>query len=308
MINIFVGEIAALAAAFLWAASSVGYGKLGQRIPPLTLNLLKGAIAILLIIITLVIQALITQDFTLLTPQVPLSALGLLIFSGVVGIGIGDTAYFHAINSLGARKTLLMETIASPLSAFFALVFLQEQLSNFAWVGIFLTLLGVAWVISERTPELGVEHSHNNLLGIGWGLSSAVCQAMGAVLSRSAFVSGEVNALLSTLLRLLGGLVIVAMLLKIKPEEQSEKLGAILTRKKLVIALVIIAFGSTFLGIWLQQISLKFAPVGIAQTLLGTSPLFVLPLVMILGERVSFRAYLGVMVAIAGIALLFIIH
>lgn len=303
--NIFVGEIAALAAAFLWAASSVGYGRLGERVPPLTLNLLKGAIAILLIIVTLIIQALLTQNFTLFTPQVPLATLCLLILSGVVGIGIGDTAYFHAINNLGARKTLLIETIASPLSALLALIFLQEKLSSFAWIGIFLTLLGVAWVISEGTPGVDVKYPQQNWVGIGWGLSAATCQSVGAVMSRSAFMAGEVDALWSTLLRLMGGLIIVAILLKTKPEEQAEKIGAIFTRKKLIFALVIIAFGSTYLGIWLQQISLKFAPAGIAQTLLGTSPLFVLPLVVILGERVSFRAYLGVIVAIVGIAILF---
>lgn len=308
MIDTFIGEIAALAAASLWAAASVGYGRLGQRVPPLTLNLFKGAIAIFLIIITLVLQALISQDFTFLAPKIPPATLGLILLSGLVGIGFGDTAYFYAINHLGARKTLLIETIASPLSALLALVFLQEKLSNFAWIGIFLTLFGVVWVISERNPELGRQHPQQNWVGIGWGLLAATCQAAGAVLSRSAFIGGEINALWSTLLRLLGGLVIVAILLKIKPEAKLEKIGIILANRKLVAALVIIAFGSTYLGIWLQQISLKFAPAGIAQTLLGTSPLFVLPLVVILGERVSFRAYLGVMVAIAGITLLFTIH
>jgi drug/metabolite transporter (DMT)-like permease len=308
MINIFVGEIAALAAAFLWAASSLGYGRLGQRVPPLTLNLIKGAIAIFLIIITLVLQALITQDFTLLTPQIPPTTLGLILLSGLVGIGLGDTAYFHAINHLGARKALLMETIASPLSAFLALIFLQEKLSNFAWAGIFLTLLGVVWVISERTPEQGGQPHSQLWMGIGWGLLSALGQATGAVLSRSAFIAGEVNTLWSTLLRLMGGLTIVIILLNTQSAEKSDKIGAVFASKQLLATLVVISFGSTYLGIWLQQISLKFAPAGIAQTLLGTSPLFVLPLVMLLGERVSFRAYLGVMVAIAGIALLFAIR
>ena len=306
MVNIFVGETAALAAAFLWAAASVSYGRLGQQVPPLTLNLFKGAIAICLIIITLVLQALITQDFTLLTPQIPPTILGLILLSGVVGIGFGDTAYFHAINHLGARKALLMETIASPLSALLALIFLQEKLSSFAWGGIFLTLLGVTWVISEQTPEQGGQRSQL-WMGIGWGFLSALGQAAGAVLSRSAFMAGEVNTLWSTLLRLIGGLIIVVILLTTQGAKKSGKIEAILARKQLLATLVAISFGSTYLGIWLQQISLKFTPTGIAQTLLGTSPLFVLPLVMLLGERVSFRAYLGVMVAIAGIALLFTI-
>jgi drug/metabolite transporter (DMT)-like permease len=302
-----IGELAALGAAFLWAASSVGYGSLGKRIPPLELNLIKGAIALFFLIITLVIQALIQQDFTLVTLQIPLPTLGLLILSGVIGIGLGDTAYFHAINNLGARRTLLIETLASPLSALLALAFLQEVLSSFAWLGILLTLLGVVWVISERIPAVGtVKHP---LIGVGWGLLAAGCQATGAVMSRSAFMTGEVNAVWSTALRLFGGLVIVLILLKVQSVKsegtETKNLPGITFTKKLIFALIIIAFSSTYLGIWLQQISLKFAPAGIAQTLLGTSPLFVLPIVFLRGEHISWRACLGVLVAIAGIALLF---
>ena len=56
MINNFIGEIAALSGAFLWAAASVVYGRLGVRIPPLQLNFYKGIIAIAFILITLVWQ------------------------------------------------------------------------------------------------------------------------------------------------------------------------------------------------------------------------------------------------------------
>ena len=71
-------------------------------------------------------------------------------------------------------------------------------------------------------------------------------------------------------------------------------------------AVAIAAFGSTYLGIWLQQTSLKFAPTGIAQTLLATSPIFILPIMALMGEKVSIRAILGVLLAIGGISLLFI--
>jgi drug/metabolite transporter (DMT)-like permease len=69
--------------------------------------------------------------------------------------------------------------------------------------------------------------------------------------------------------------------------------------------LVLAAFMGTFLGIWLQQLSLKYAVAGIAQTLSSTSPLFVLPIAILLGEQVSPRAWFGVLVTLAGIAILF---
>ena len=45
----FGGELAALGAAFLWAMCAVVYAQLGQKIPPLVLNLSKGVIAMVLI-------------------------------------------------------------------------------------------------------------------------------------------------------------------------------------------------------------------------------------------------------------------
>ena len=64
-------------------------------------------------------------------------------------------------------------------------------------------------------------------------------------------------------------------------------------------------FLGTFLGLWLQQVSLKWASTGVSQTLLATSPLFVLPLAAWTKEQVSARAVVGAIVALGGVALLF---
>lgn len=69
--------------------------------------------------------------------------------------------------------------------------------------------------------------------------------------------------------------------------------------------IVIAAFAGTYLGIWLQQTAIKFTAAGIASTLTNTSPIFVLPIALLLGEKVSMRAIAGVLVAISGIAVLF---
>jgi drug/metabolite transporter (DMT)-like permease len=78
-----------------------------------------------------------------------------------------------------------------------------------------------------------------------------------------------------------------------------------LQSKKLLGIIAITALFSTYLGIWLQQTAIKYTATGIAQALISTSPLFVLPIALWMGEKVSFRAFLGVLVALGGIALLF---
>lgn len=287
--------MAALGAAFLWALSAVVYAHLGQNIPPLALNLSKGVIAIALIALTLIVQA------NYLT-EIDAAALGLLLLSGVFGIGLGDTFYFEALNNLGARRTLLLEALAPPLAALIALTFLQEALSLRAWAGIVLTVSGVAWVIGERVPN-SASKAVKPLRGISFALLSALGQASGAVLSRAALVDTNLSPLWSTLLRLVGGVLV--LLLWIPLQRQPRLWLKPLQSKKLLGIITLTALFSTYLGILLQQTALKYTATGIAQALISTSPLFVLPIAAWMGEVVTLRALLGVLVALGGIGLLF---
>lgn len=292
----FAGEIAALGAAFLWSLSAVVYAHLGQKIPPMVLNLSKGVIAILMIALTLIVQG------NYLPAHLNIFALGFLLVSGVLGIGFGDTFYFEALNNLGARRTLLLQALAPPLAALIALIFLQESLIITAWAGIFVTVLGVSWVVSERVPGSDSK-AINPLRGVSFALLSALGQASGAVLSRAALAGTEINPLWSTLLRLIGGVLVLLLWMPIQ-HSPSLWLQPLKSKKTLVIVAITALF-STYLGIWLQQTAFKYTATGIAQALLATSPLFVLPIAIWMGDKVSLRALLGVLVALGGIGLLF---
>lgn len=287
------GEIAALSAAALWAVSAAIYSLLGQKIPPLLLNFLKGVVAIALIALTLPLSG----QWHDVNQQ---SSVFILLTSGAIGIGIGDTAYFTALNYLGPRKTLLLETLSPPLGAILAATFLGESLKISAYIGIILTIFGVAWVISEKTPEINSQRPWRQ--GILWALIAAISQAVGAVLSRQALVQSGMSSLQSTLFRLLAGTGIVLILMFFRRQESSPAINWSL---RLIAIIIVTAFGSTFLGIWLQQTALKFSPVGIAQTLTATSPLFVLPIAAMMGDRINLRAIFGVMIALLGIGILF---
>ncbi len=296
----YQGELAALSSAFLWAVGSVVWSRLGKRIPPIELNLIKGSIALVFLIVTLFLQS------SLLPPIVPL-AVGLLVLSGIIGIGIADTALFKAFNLLGPRRTLLLKILTVPTVALLALIFLQEKLTTTAWFGILLTIFGIAWVISERVPSVTGEENYL-LAGIGWAIVSTIGDATGAVLSRAALTQTNIAPLSSTTLRLSAGMLVLLLWAIVRSKETDEKRifnwQSILSIKLLAI-ITITGFATTYMGIWLQQISLKFAPAGIAQTLNATSPLFVLPIAIWMGEKVSARAILGVIVALVGVALLF---
>lgn len=281
-------------AAFIWAIASIVYTGVGRQITPLALNFTKGWIAVVLLVLTL----FLTQHAI---PAIESSHVLLLFFSGVIGIGFGDTAYFKALNCIGARRTLLFETLAPPLSAVFALLFLNEQISTAAWLGIGLTIAGVIWVILERTVE--AQENFCPLQGSLFGLLAALGQAAGAVLSRAALVHSEIDSLWSTLIRLLGGTIVLFFWILL--QRQSVELLKPLRSRRLLVVIAGTGFMSTYLGIWLQQTSLKFAATGIAQALSSTSPLFVIPLTQFLGDRVTMRSIIGVLISLLGVSLLF---
>lgn len=291
----FRGELAGLTAALLWAAASVVYGRLGRQISPLVLNFVKGAIAIALLLLTLLVRGELGM-------ALPMPSVLLLILSGIVGIGLGDTAYFAALNDLGARRVLLMEALAPPLAAILALAFLEERLRGTAWLGIFLTIAGIAWVITERASG-PTRHAIRPWRGVGFGILAALGQASGAVLSRAALADTGVSPLWSTLLRLTAGVgVLMFWLLWRRPRDRSFEP---LRSPRFGIVIAVTAFFSTYLAIWLQQVALKYSATGIAQALTSTSPLFILPIAAAMGEKISLRAVLGVMVALVGVWLLF---
>jgi drug/metabolite transporter (DMT)-like permease len=294
----FNGEVAALLAACLWSVASVVYGRLGERIPPLQLNLIKGVIAIALLTITILLRS---EIFPSLAP-LPLC---LLLLSGIIGIGLGDTAFLAAINSFGARRTLLMGTLAPPMTAIAALIFLQEQLNIRAWCGILLTILGVAWVVTERIPGTSDNSSTQLWRGIGFGLLAAITNAAGAVLSRAAFATTTIEPLWAALLRLNAGVLILLPLVWFNRDNGATASHPYWRSRRVIVASFFAAFCGTYLGIWLQQTAIKLTAAGIASTLLQTSPLFVMPFAMWMGEKVSVRAIAGVGIAISGIALLF---
>lgn len=294
------GELAALTSALLWAMSSILYGRVGQRVPPLQLNVLKGVVAIAFIGLTLLLRGAAM-------PELPLTSLLLLAASGVLGISLGDTAFFNTLNRLGPRRTLLLQTLAPSITAVLAVVFLEEVLTGRATIGILLILLGVAWVIRERTAETPVDAAklaRDRTQGIIWGTIAAFAQAGGAVLSRAALAETTVSPLVAALVRLVAGVAVLPLWMSLLPNVRPsgwKSLGS----ARLWGFLLLASFLGTYLAIWLQQTSLKFALAGVSQTLSATSPIFVLPLAAWTGDRVSLRAVLGALVAVSGVALLF---
>lgn len=162
--------------------ATIIYARTGNRAPALFLNLVKGTIAVAMLGVTI----LVLGDAA---PELTTSQWLWLAGSGVVGISIGDSAYFSAIKRVGPSQTLLIESLAPPLTGVLALFFLHEAIGFWAWTGIFLTMSGILWVVTEHHPQ----QKSINLPGLGFATLAALCQATGMVMSRQVMVTTDIT-------------------------------------------------------------------------------------------------------------------
>ncbi|MEZ9716702.1 DMT family transporter [Vibrio cyclitrophicus] len=299
----YIGELAAIGAAIVWACATWIYGQFGHRFSAMQLNIVKGVVASGMM---LLVMPLIPM------PEFEMSAnhFWILAISGVIGIAIGDSAYFAALKRIGANKTLLLESLAPPLSGVLALMFLGAALTLQSWLGVVITTLAVTFVVFQPSQSVNGEADSKNKAqwsGIGFGLVASVCQASGVVISHYALVAGDIPPLLGALIRLTIGVFVVMLVIPFvesKPYSSMKKdLWEMTKFDKLWLLGAI--FVGTFLALWLQQVALKNANPAIAQTLIATSPVFILVIYVLKGEKISKQSVIGTLAALGGISLFF---
>ncbi|MFT4703701.1 MAG: drug/metabolite transporter (DMT)-like permease [Bradymonadia bacterium] len=293
-----MGELAALGSSLVWACASILFSKLGKSMSGLSMNASKCTLALLFFIPTL-----LWREGVLWPAGISDYSLGLLGVSALVGLTLGDTAYFGSLIRLGPAKALLLTALVPPVTAILGFVCLDESLTLQALGGMALAIGGVTWVVQERAPDAAGERAGVDKIGIALGVLAAVCQASGAVLMKLADADSQLSALGVSVVRLalgVAGLLVLVALRRelpalIKPLREPRTLGI----------MMVATFLGTFMGIWLMNYGFLNAQVGVAATLNSTSPIWVLPLAAIfLHERISARTALGAVIAVAGVALL----
>ena len=287
-----IGEIAALVASGIWAIASLLFEKVinKTKLSPTLISFYRGVISLPFFLISL---QFVDSNFSLLTFWQWIA----LITSAILGIAIGDTAYFFSLQDIGIRKALLLQTLTPLFGVLFAYIFLKETMSNLAFIGIPITLIGIMWVITETTIN---QKSTNLSKGIIWGVISCITQGLGSMLLKWVLNNNDLSSLESSTIRLLIGTLILGIWLIFKQESSFSKIKKIKWKE-----LSMASFLGTFVGLWLHQTAFKFTSVGIASTLLNTSPLFALGLTFYYKKQVTFRSFLGALIAIIGISFLF---
>ncbi|NOU49315.1 EamA family transporter [Pseudoalteromonas sp. JBTF-M23] len=290
-----IGEVAALVAALVWASSTLLYKRFSHSLSPLELNVNKGMLAAIMMLLAIIV----TQD---LHAPSAIQSWYWLIASGVIGIAIGDSAYFAALRNIGPARTLIIESFAPAIAGILNIIMLGSYLLWQAWLGIVITIVGVLIALKPKQllPEL---ERTIYVKGILFALLAAFCQAAGMVMSKGAMNAEQSSSLWAALIRLLSGTFSVAVLVFLLKEHSLIKAVSFHKIEGRGWLLSAIFFG-TFIGLWLQLISVKYTDPAIAQTIFATAPLMVMTIGFVRKEPVTANMVLGGLLALLGVGVL----
>jgi len=228
-----------------------------------------------------------------------------LSLSGIIGLVLGDAFLFQAFVWIGPRLSMLMMSLAPVISTLAAWMFLDEYLSWMQLLGIGLTLSGIAWVIMEGNGKQKAAN-RDYLRGILFGLGAATGQALGLVLSKNGLY-GDFSPISANLIRMLSATIVLwaVTLLQRKALSTFERLKSNRRSMFLIFAGVV---SGPFMGVSLSLFAIQKTAIGVASTLMALPPVFLLPISYIFfKERFGWGAIAGTFVAVAGVALLFLV-
>jgi drug/metabolite transporter (DMT)-like permease len=300
MLTQYIGHLAALGTALMFAFGSTLFTLSGREIGAALMNRTRLLIAVLFVLA--MHSLLVGNPFMLDAGTNQWFWLGL---SGFVGLALGDAALFQGFILVGPRISMLMMALAPVLSAILGWMFLGESLTPLEIGGIVLTVAGIGIVVVERQgkPKEGevIQNSRQYFIGVLFALGGALGQAAGLILAKMG-MANEFPAISALTVALIAIWAFSAV--------RGELVSSVRTLRahpRVMAMLTVAAFTGPVLGVWFSLIAVKHAPVGIASTLMSLTPIFLMPIAFfVFKDRITFQAIIGTIVAFAGTALLFL--
>ncbi|MEY3013017.1 MAG: hypothetical protein RIT45_1752 [Pseudomonadota bacterium] len=284
------GVLLALASAASWALGATLYQRLGE-VSAFGLNLVSTVLGVLLLL-PLVLHAP--------GPLPGNDALLELAVSGVLGIAVGDTLFFLALQRLGAHAVVVLSMLAPVVTVLLSLLLLGERPAPSAWVGAGAVLAGVSVVLGRRL--LAPAEGRSEPLGLLYGGGAVLVMALGTVAAKHGVAASDATS--ATLVRMAAGAAALALGGALGGRLRGWTMPLLRGPRlsSLLVAVVVVTFG----GFWCLHAAMQRVDLVLAASVHATEPLFVLPLAWwMLGERPSVSAWLGTALAVGGVVTLF---
>ncbi|MBV5323327.1 EamA family transporter, partial [bacterium] len=293
------GEIAGLATSFFFSITAIVFTKAGRMVGSQVTNRIRLLFAL---------SYLVIINLILFREPLPFSAgtsrwiwLGL---SGVIGLALGDAFLFQAFVSVGARLGSLLLSIAPIFGSIIAWIFFDETLTPLQITGIVLALAGIGWVVMSHEEPADTPHGHTRR-GVIFGVLAGLGQALGLVLSKQG-MTGEFSPFQANAIRMLAAAIFIWLWAAVEGQAGGT-IEAIRKQPKILWLIALGALVGPVLGVSASLLAVQHAEVGVASTLMALPPVIVLPVsYFIFKEKVGWQAIAGTLLAIVGVAVLFL--
>lgn len=309
MKNFPTGEFAGVFASLAWTIGSIIFATIARKMNVFRLNALRNVLALGFIFFA-----------HLAIYGVPLPSANpeqwfYMSLSSLIGLVIGDFTYFLCLVYLGARRGVLLISMAPIFTIISAFLILGETLTFGNYLGIAITMSGVWLVLSESEYNTGEKplSRKEKTLGILFGLFAAAGQGVGLVVSKHGMLGvieeggKALETLPATLIRLIFASVFMWVFIVARGGDTGKLIDSVKRNRSLKMILIATFIGS-FLGLWLSMIAVTYTKAGIASTLLSLMPVMVIPILYFTDkQRTSLRSIIGATITVAGVAILFMI-
>lgn len=296
-----IGELFALLTAICWTVTAMSFESAGKKVGSLPVNLMRLLIALVFFSVFGYLQRGLV---------LPLDASAYtwkwLSVSAVVGFCVGDLLLFKAFVVIGSRISMLIMSGVPPLTALLGWLFLNERLSWVGWLGMLITIGGICLVIgSKRSGEKQNGHVGGRDWGVGllYAIGGGVGQSFGLILSKMGMQ--DYNAFAATHIRVIVGAVGFAIIFTVS--RRWNGVFSALRNRSAMKGILLGSFFGPFLGVSFSLLSIQHTQTGTASTIMSIVPVLIIPpAVLVFKERVSFLEILGSILAVFGVAILFL--
>ncbi len=293
-------EWLALIAAFLWAVSSIISVTPARHLGSFSYSRWRmGCTAFILSSMALITGGWASVTSAHITP---------MMFSGLIGIFIGDTALFACLNRMGPRQAGLLFSCHAVFSAVLGYFLFSETMTALELLGSLLVFSGVATAIffgrkgNKNPSAISLDSIKGNVgFGVGLGITAALCQALGGIIAKPVMQT-EVDPIAASAIRMITAFIAHSLFL-LSGAKHAKSINPITWSIFAITALN--GFLAMAVGMTLILFALQTGNVGMVALLSSTTPIMVLPLLWLYTkQRPNRYAWLGALLAVLGTSIL----
>ena len=171
----YLGIVFALCASVLWSITVTLIKPISANISPFLINPIKNSIGFILFLSLFVLIDIPLWYDTLYNYEY-----AIILFSGALGMFLGDTIFIYALNKIGANRVAIVDAFSPVVIFSYSILLLPNQtLSIIQIIGFIITIIGLLILAYEKDYE-DIDYQIKRT-GILLVLGAMICTGFGVV-------------------------------------------------------------------------------------------------------------------------------